>query len=84
MNAMTMHVVDTATLPLDRQIKSKKLEIDSLQGIIDKRTSWLQDPENKSRYNYEEVAKDRWWLEGKRDVAKYELSELEAANGSKN
>ena len=78
MNELAMQVADTTSMSTPAQIRAKKNEIESLKATIERRDVWLNSPGSRDSYNYSEVVSDRRRLEEKLEVAKSELSELEA------
>ena len=75
--AMQMQVVYTSALPIERQIKAKKIEIDGYARLIQQRDKWLADAENFDKSNYRSVINSRNQLQMYLEEAKYELSQLE-------
>jgi hypothetical protein len=82
MTAMTMQVLDTDTLPIKRQIKAKKQEIDGYQRLIRQRVEWLARPESKNSASFRGVVESRAQLNQKLEEAKYDLYRLEQLNNN--
>jgi hypothetical protein len=77
MTAISMQVVDTGTLSVDRQIKARKREIDDYMRLIKERSEWLAVLENRDKPNFRSVVQSRDQLLQNVEEAKYELYQLE-------
>lgn len=51
-------------------------EIDAMQNLIDRRTYWMNRPENKMKGTYKSVARDTRQMEEKIEDLKLELEDL--------
>lgn len=71
-----MIVVETSSLPLEKQIKVKAEEISAIEVLIQKREEWLNKPQSKMRGTFPAVLEDT--IKMRRTLATYreELKEL--------
>lgn len=77
MTAMTMQVVDTNTLSINRQIQAKMKDIEGYEKLIRQREEWISVLENRDKPNFKSVVQSRDMLKTNLEEAKYELHQLE-------
>jgi len=72
-----MQILNTDTLPIDRQIKAKIKEIEGYEKLIRQREEWIAVLENRDKSNFKSVVQSRDMLKTNLEEAKYELHQLE-------
>lgn len=71
-----MIVVETSSLPLEKQIKVKAEEISAIELLIQKRDEWLRKNHNKKRSTFAAVAADTNQMRGNLSELREELRNL--------
>lgn len=71
-----MIVVETSSLPLEKQIKVKAEEISAIELLIQKRDEWLRKDYNKKRSTFAAVVADTNQMRGNLSELREELRNL--------